>query len=260
MASSKSIFDALNKMRIEENVDESYDSSVSAVSPITKSDTATKVSQDKDKVDYIKHNRKGDTKIKVKKPANQETTDTTEDDSDEEIEKRGVKLDDVKPNVKIEEYPEEEEDNDNEDAGTVEESITIEEEDMDKVLEILTVLDVPISIIEYFNSSDYSKVFEFLKKEHGIRFEKVDGDISEDVSKGKQLYTLKEGVKLGVLDNGYSTTDVTNWNNSVLIYEGGKDNIALEKLDETSFRLVLKEEKIDREININSDEINKILR
>lgn len=262
MASAKSIFEALNKMREDNSIDEDFGAINRAGIPI-KHSTADKISGDEDKVAFVKKNRKSKTtKVKIRQTSDNEYN-PEDDEVDSELQKRGDTLDTVKSNVEIEDETEEEEIEKNKEEGTVKEKIDIDNEDMEKVFEILKALDVPVSIINSFNESNFDKVFSYLKEHYGIKFEmrvpKEQLEKENSIDESRKLFTLKEGIKFGVVESGYGTTDVTKWDSSVVIYEGGKDKIALEKIDDNSFNFVFKEENINKKITINKEEISKIL-
>lgn len=120
--------------------------------------------------------------------------------------------------------------------------------------------------------SRHDKMKEFLK---GLELFKEGNNRSEDTQstdknnednteiEKEETYSLKDGVKLGVMEDNFATSVVSKWDSSLIIYEGGEDDLDItvleEKDDVYKCNMKFKAEEVDEDIYIAGDEIDRIL-
>lgn len=246
MSESKSIFDALNDIR--ESKGYKYEDGQMK----DKEDSANKI--DKSKQDVLKKVRKKSQNAK------------TLDDEEKEVDTGQNKNSEVGNDMEVS--------NDN----------------INKLKDVLKALKVPERIETAFDNEDMEIVAEYLEENHDIRLDidkvgesKESQEETENIPESNEvdekeevveepefksnlegLYTLKDNIILGVMEDGYATVDTRKWDSSVLVFESYKDDVGLEYLDRKDdfgkFKLSLVDESIEREIYLDIDEINKILR
>lgn len=179
-------------------------------------------------------------------------------------------------------------------VSTDESNISMSEKELSQLKNVIEALKVPDNILNAFEEENYKEVFNYLKEEHSIEFKKeIESDVSVNTSEEKELTTedseqdngeseegtnenikvrvknenrldLKEGTRLGILEDNYATSDKRKWDKSLVVYES-EDNVVLEfkgncEDNLSKFRFIYEEEGVDRFIYLDRDEVNQILK
>jgi hypothetical protein len=260
--SVNSIFNALNETKKKKNEDYNYE--------VTDTGNTEKVKEPGNKIDK-EHQEMLKKKRKNSYKQNMETLD------DETVEK-------------------EEEEKNKKVNTNVDDEIELSDDEVLKLKDILKALKVPESIETALEDKEFSTVYEFLEEEYGIKNEeKLSEQAEEEEQEGQEkqekvvekeedktsnkkkvnnsksnkekdnTLKLEEGVKLGVMEDGFATANTAKWDISLLVYEGGTDEVEFEaiELDEENnmvkLNMVFEDESVDREVYMEVDEMKKLL-